>query len=75
MLGWMMGFPPPEEKLIRQPETDYFSFPKLRWTVCHIRVFHNDHGVFAARGVHGQTTYIDPTAEMVIVRFCIVSHG
>lgn len=37
VLGWMMGFPPPEEKLIMQPETDYFSFPKLRWTVCHIR--------------------------------------
>ena len=36
-LGWMMGFPPPEEKLIMQPESDYFSFPKLRWTVCHIR--------------------------------------
>jgi CubicO group peptidase (beta-lactamase class C family) len=36
-LGWMTGFPPPEEKLIMQPETDYFSFPKLRWTVCHIR--------------------------------------
>ena len=32
-------------------------------------VFHNDHGAFAARGVHGQTIYIDPTAEMVLVRF------
>lgn len=32
-------------------------------------VFHNEHGAFAARGVHGQTIYIDPTAEMVIVRF------
>ena len=32
-------------------------------------VFHNDHGAFAARGVHGQTIYIDPKAEMVIVRF------
>ena len=31
-------------------------------------VFHNDHGAYAARGVHGQTIYIDPTAEMVIVR-------
>lgn len=30
---------------------------------------HNEHGAFAARGVHGQTIYIDPTAEMVIVRF------
>ena len=36
-LGWMVGFPPPPEKLIMQPESDYFSFPKLRWTVCHIQ--------------------------------------
>lgn len=31
-------------------------------------VSHDDHGAFAARGVHGQTIWIDPTAEMVIVR-------
>jgi CubicO group peptidase (beta-lactamase class C family) len=36
-LGWMTGFPPPSGKLIMQPESDFFSFPKLRWTVCHIR--------------------------------------
>ena len=36
-LEWMTGFPPPAEKLIMQPESDFFSFPKLRWTVCHIR--------------------------------------
>lgn len=36
-LGWMTGFPPPPEKLIMQPESNFFSFPKLRWTVCHIR--------------------------------------
>jgi len=36
-LSWMQGFPPPAEKLIMQPESDFFSFPKLRWTVCHIR--------------------------------------
>jgi CubicO group peptidase (beta-lactamase class C family) len=36
-LGWMAGFPPPPEKLIMQPESDFFSFPKLRWTACHIR--------------------------------------
>ena len=36
-LGWMQGFPPPPDKLIMQPESDFFSFPKLRWTVCHIR--------------------------------------
>jgi hypothetical protein len=32
-------------------------------------VSHDDHGAFAARGVHGQTLWIDPTAQMVIVRF------
>jgi len=32
-------------------------------------IFHNKHGAFAARGVQGQTIYVDPAAEMVIVRF------
>ena len=36
-LGWMNGFPPSPDKLIMQPQSNYFSFPKLRWTVCHIR--------------------------------------
>jgi len=31
-------------------------------------VFHNKNGAFAARGVHGQTIYVDPTADMVLVR-------
>lgn len=33
----MKGSPPPPDKLIMQPQSNYFSFPKLRWTVCHIR--------------------------------------
>lgn len=36
-LGWMQGFPPADDRLIGQPDADYFSFPKLRWTVCHFR--------------------------------------
>jgi CubicO group peptidase (beta-lactamase class C family) len=39
ILGWMKGFPPPPERLITQPDSNYFSFPKLRWTVCHLREF------------------------------------
>ena len=35
-LGWMQGFPIPKDKLIMQPQEDFFSFPKMRWTVCHI---------------------------------------
>jgi len=37
VLGWMVGTPPSPDKLIMQPQSNYFSFPKLRWTVCHIR--------------------------------------
>ncbi len=37
VMGWMKGFPPPPDKRIGQPDSNYFSFPKLRWTVCHLR--------------------------------------
>jgi CubicO group peptidase (beta-lactamase class C family) len=33
----MEGFPPPPERQIAQPQPDYFAFPQLRWTVCHLR--------------------------------------
>lgn len=39
------------------------SYKSMWW------VFHNENKAYAARGVHGQTIYVDPTAEMVIVRF------
>lgn len=36
-MGWMQGFPPPADKIIRFTDADYFGFPRLRWTVCHFR--------------------------------------
>ncbi len=39
VMGWMQGFPPPPDKIITQPDSNYFSFPKLRWSVCHLREF------------------------------------
>ncbi|MEM9474175.1 MAG: serine hydrolase [Pseudomonadota bacterium] len=39
VMGWMQGFPPEADKLITQPDSNYFSFPKLRWSVCHLREF------------------------------------
>ena len=33
----MEGFPPAADKLVMQPDSNFFSFPKLRWTVCHFR--------------------------------------
>ncbi|TNF58473.1 MAG: class C beta-lactamase-related serine hydrolase [Burkholderiales bacterium] len=40
-----------------------WSYRNMWW------VTHNEHGAFAARGVHGQTVYVDPRAQMVIARF------
>ncbi|MDJ0841931.1 MAG: serine hydrolase [Acidobacteriota bacterium] len=40
-----------------------WSYRSMWW------ISHNDHGAFMARGVHGQSLYIDPTARMVIARF------
>ncbi|MEM6759726.1 MAG: serine hydrolase, partial [Pseudomonadota bacterium] len=39
VMGWMQGFPPPPDKLITQPDSVYFTFPRLRWSVCHLREF------------------------------------
>lgn len=54
-MGWMQGFPPPKDKLIMQPESDFFSFPKLRWTVCHIRELMPTTEV--SRGIGAPTTF------------------
>ncbi len=40
-----------------------WSYRKQWW------ISHDEHGAFMARGIHGQAIYIDPKAEMVIVRF------
>jgi len=40
-----------------------WSYRNMWW------VTHNEHGAFTARGVYGQTIYIDPKAEMVIARY------
>lgn len=32
-------------------------------------VSHSAHGVYMARGIHGQSIYVDPKAEMVIARY------
>ncbi|MFZ6642100.1 serine hydrolase domain-containing protein [Undibacterium sp. TC4M20W] len=40
-----------------------YSYRNMWW------VGHNSHQTFEARGIHGQRIYIDPVAEMVIVKF------
>ena len=40
-----------------------WSYGSMWW------ISNDSHGAYAARGVHGQTIWIDPAADMVIVRF------
>ena len=46
-----------------------WSYRRMWW------VSHNEHGAFAARGIHGQAVYIDPAAEMVVARFASHPQG
>lgn len=48
------------------PNLKGWSYRNMWW------ITENKNAAFTARGVHGQTIYIDPTAEMVIVR--LASH-
>ena len=45
------------------PLLQRWSYRNMWW------VTHNTHGAYTARGVHGQRIYIDPKAELVIVRY------
>ncbi len=63
--------------IIYHVETDKFdvkAYPNLKgWGYRNMWwVTNNDNQAFMARGVHGQAIYIDPTAEIVIVR--LASH-
>jgi CubicO group peptidase (beta-lactamase class C family) len=40
-----------------------WSYRNMWW------VSNNPHGAYMARGIHGQSIYVDPKAEMVIVRY------
>jgi CubicO group peptidase (beta-lactamase class C family) len=60
-LGWMVGAPPPADKIIRFGEDGaYFTFPKLRWTVCHFRELMPTVGV--GRGL-GPLRFFDKTID------------
>jgi len=40
-----------------------WSYRNMWWAT------HNPHGAYMARGIHGQSLYVDPKAGMVIARF------
>lgn len=51
-----------ERHASKNPDEEGYSYRDQWW------VTHNEHNAFTAWGVHGQFVYIDPTANMVIVK-------
>ena len=60
VMGWMEGFPPPPDRLITQPDSNYFSFPRLRWSVCHLREFLPTEAISRGIGVPAPLPYLPP---------------
>lgn len=51
-------------------KSDYDTLASKGWSYRDMWwITNNEDGAFTARGIHGQTIYIDPRAEMVLVRF------
>ncbi|MBQ8561852.1 MAG: serine hydrolase, partial [Spirochaetaceae bacterium] len=38
-MGWMQGFPPPQDKILSAADGSFFQFPALRYSVNHMREF------------------------------------
>jgi CubicO group peptidase (beta-lactamase class C family) len=38
-LGWMVGAPPPPDKVIRYADLSFFHFPQTRWSFAHMQQF------------------------------------
>ncbi len=70
IMGWMEGFPPPPDKLITQPDSNFFSFPKLRWSVCHLREFLPTEEISRGTGAPVPLEYLPP-AEFADMRQAI----
>jgi CubicO group peptidase (beta-lactamase class C family) len=49
-LGWMQGSPPPEAKRIRFQDDRFLKFPKIRWTLSHMRQLAPTAQVWRGRG-------------------------
>lgn len=62
VMGWMQGFPPPPDRLITQPDAVFFSFPRLRWSVCHLRQFLPTVQVSRGLGAPVPLEYLPPVA-------------
>ena len=65
-LGWMQGFPPPQDKILSAKTGSFFDFPGLRYSVNHMREFFPSRKVGSAKyDYHSFRTKIDDKIDEV----------
>src|SRR5512134_1194341 len=57
VIGWMVGSPPPPDKMIRYEDGSFYRFPQWRWSFSHWREFRPT--ILVARGA----TAVQPLAR------------
>ena len=66
-MGWMKGFPPPQEKTLHASDGSFFEFPALRYSVNHMREFFPTRNVSSGNGKKYQLkTKLDPAIGDVV---------
>ncbi|MEP3562249.1 MAG: serine hydrolase, partial [Marinobacter sp.] len=61
---WMTGFPPADNRIIRNTDRDFFAGEKLRWTVCHLRELFPSKKVHRGLGAPIDLAYeLDPAID------------
>jgi hypothetical protein len=62
VLGWMIGTPPPPDKLIRYEDGSFYRFPQWRWSFSNWRQLHPtiavERGVGAAHPLYASSARI-----------------
>ena len=65
-LGWMQGFPPPQDKILSAKTGSFFDFPGLRYSVNHMREFFPSRKVGSAKeDYHSFRTKLDEKIDEV----------
>ncbi len=55
-MGWMVGFPPPPDRVLKASDGSFFQFPGMRYSVAHMRQFLPT--VNVSRGVKAPTPLV-----------------
>ncbi|MDE2305923.1 MAG: serine hydrolase [Gammaproteobacteria bacterium] len=65
-LGWMQGSPPPADRRIRFEDDRFLEFPRLRWSLSHMRELLPTANVWRGSGPVSPLAAVDPAIEAAI---------